>query len=166
MGFGLMSWHTHAALMGSADRVQLQRSTASLLAVAVTQGAGAQENPTTADKGKEEEMQTKDIYKASSGAKGPPSSPTRARARTHTHTHTHTEANTHVPLSSTYKPMHTGTRSSYLHTVECPLAWLASCLLMEDFQAEMLLIKSQCQDDFKNGNLNIILTKNKSHYKL
>lgn len=65
-------------------------------------------------------MKTKDIYKASSGAKILPSPPT----------HTHTTGKHYKFLSSTYKSStHTGTRSLYLHTVKFPPAWLAHCLL-------------------------------------
>ena len=85
----------------------------------------------TADKGREKYMKTKDIYKASSGAKILlPSPPTHTHTHTQIHTHTHTTGKHHMLLSSTYKSStHTGTRSLYLHTVKFPPAWLAHCLL-------------------------------------
>lgn len=138
--------------MGSADRVQLQWSVQPHYCQWLSLRALVQRRiQLTADKGREKYMKTKDIYKASSGAKILPSPPT--HTHTHKYAHTHITSKHHKLLSSTYKSStHTDTRSLYLHTVKFPPAWLAHCLLRGGLLGRNI-IKSQCQGDFFKWDL-------------
>lgn len=89
--------HT-TALMGSADRVQLEWSVQPHYCQWLSLRALVQRRiQVTADKGKEKYMKTKDIYKASSGAKTCPSPPTDTHT-THKVKYIHTHIST-LPCS-------------------------------------------------------------------
>lgn len=151
MGFGLMSWHTHPSLNGQRwqGSIIVERA-ASLLPVLSLRALVRRRIQLTADKGKEKHMKTKDIYKASSGAKTLPSPPTHTRT-THRQTHMHT----HAPQLRLQASTQTGTSPLYLHTLKFPPAWLANWLLHLGLLGRDIIdlstnVKAFLKWDFKN----------------